>query len=379
MRIGLTCPYNIFSGGGVKEQVLALQKEYEKRGHYVKILTPLPREYEGEVPDEIITVGVSMNTTAFVGSSWQWSVSVDTDAIDKVFEEQKFDVLHFHEPWVPVWGRQLLMRSKSANVATLHARFLDTLTAKTLSNVFIPYTKPQIKHFDAFTAVSDQPTEYLLNLQKVPITIIPNGVDYKKYSHKPSRSLRHPGMKTILYVGRLEDRKGVKFLLKAFAELTRRQDYVQLLIAGTGPEGQRLRRYVATHEIPRVTFLGYVSEEEKIHHLHKSDLFCSPAYYGESFGIVLIEAMAAGCPIVAGDNPGYQSVMVERGALSLVNPQDTIDFARRLELMLFDEPLRKLWLKWSSKYVKQFDFSHIADQYFKVYEDAILHSKKRIS
>ncbi|MBA3757703.1 glycosyltransferase family 4 protein [Candidatus Saccharibacteria bacterium] len=377
MRIGLVCPYNIFSGGGVQEQVLTLQKTFEKRGHYVRILTPLPREYEGQVPKEIITLGVSMNTTAFAGTNWQWSVSVDTDAIDEVFEREKFDLLHFHEPWVPVWGRQLLMRSKSANVATMHARFLDTLTAKTVSNVFIPYTKPQIKYFDAFTAVSVPAMEYLLSLKKVPITVVPNGIDFKKYSRRPARAIRNPGMKTILYIGRLEERKGVKFLLKAFSEIAHRNEYIQLLIAGQGPDSQKLRRYVATNEIPRVTFLGFISEDEKIHHLHRADVFCSPAYFGESFGVVLLEAMAADLPVVAGDNPGYQSVMVDRGALSLVNPQDTIDFARRLELMTFDEGLRRLWSKWANKRVKEFDFPKVADQYMKVYEDAIKKSKQR--
>lgn len=377
MRIGLVCPYNIFNGGGVQEHVKALLSDYERRGNYVKILTPLPREYAGEVPPNIITIGVSMNTTAFAGTSWQWSVSVDTEAVDLVFKKEKFDILHFHEPWVPVWGRQLLMRSTSANVATMHARFLDTLTAKTLTTVFIPYTRPLIKYFDAFTAVSEPATEYLLSLKEVPISIVPNGIDYKKYSHKPARALRHPAMKTILYVGRLEDRKGLKFLLKAFAELASKHDFIQLLIAGQGPDSQKLRRYVATNEIPRVTFLGFISEEEKIHHLHRADVFCSPAYYGESFGIVLLEAMAANCPIVAGDNPGYQSVLVERGALSLVNPQDTIDFARRLELMCYDEGLRRLWNKWASKYVKQFDYHVVADQYLKIYEQALKnHAKK---
>lgn len=377
MRIGLTCPYDMFNGGGVQEVVRALSENYERRGHYAKILTPLPREYEGEVPKNIITLGVSMNTTAFAGTNWQLSVSVDTDAIDEVFEREKFDVLHFHEPWTPVWGRQLVMRSRSANVATMHARFLDTLTAKTLTTVFVPYTKPQIKYFDAYTAVSVPATEYLLSLKDVPITIIPNGIDYKKYSKKPNRALRHPAMKTILYIGRLEDRKGVKFLLKAFAELASKHDDIQLLLGGQGPDGDKLRRYVSTHNIPRVTFLGYVSDQEKIHHLHRADVFCSPAYYGESFGIVLLEAMAAGCPVVAGDNWGYQSVLVDRGALSLVNPQDTIDFARRLELMAYDDDLRKLWLKWAAKYVRQFDYPKIADQYLEVYEQAIKKRHKR--
>lgn len=379
MKIGLVCPYNMFNGGGVQEVVRALLENYEKRGYNAKIITPLPREYKKKIPSNVITLGASMNTTAFAGTAWQWSISVDTDAIDEVFEREKFDVLHFHEPWVPVWGRQLVMRSQSANVATLHGRFLDTMTAKTLTTAVIPYTRPTIKYFDAFTAVSEPATEYLLSLKQVPITIVPNGIDLKKYAQRPSKAVKHPEKQTILYIGRLEDRKGINYLIKAFSELSVEKKDVQLLIAGKGPDEQKLKKYVSTNRIENVTFLGYIEEKEKIHLLHRADIFCSPAYYGESFGIVLLEAMAIGCPVVAGDNPGYQSVMTGKGALSLVNPRDTIDFARRLELVLYDKDLRKLWKKWAKDYVKQFDYPKIADQYLKVYEHAIQNKKNRTS
>ena len=98
MRIGLVCPYHMFRGGGVQEIVLAMQKELVKRGHYVKIISPRPMDYDGEIPNSMITLGGSVNTTAFAGTSWQWSVSVDTDAIDAMFNHEKFDIVHFHEP-----------------------------------------------------------------------------------------------------------------------------------------------------------------------------------------------------------------------------------------------------------------------------------------
>jgi len=377
MRVGLVCPYHMFRGGGVQECVLALHKELKKRGHYVKILTPQPRDYSGDIPESIITIGGSVNTTAFAGTAWQWSVSVDTDAIDDVFNREKFDVLHFHEPWVPVWSRQLVLRSKSANVGTMHGRFMDTVTAKTMSTVVIPYTKPMIKYFDVFTAVSDAPTDYFKTLSHRPITLVPNGIDLKKFRAKPNGAVRHPKLKTIFYVGRLENRKGIKHLLDAFKELSSRQKNVQLAIAGTGPDEKKLSEYADYNDIPRVNFLGYISEEEKIRLFHRADLFCSAARYGESFGIVLLEAMAAGCPIVAGDNVGYQAVMQGTGAISLVNPQDTVDFARRLELMLLDEPLRALWLGWARPYVNKFDYPNIVDQYETVYRQAMRHHAKR--
>jgi phosphatidyl-myo-inositol alpha-mannosyltransferase len=378
MRIALICPYHMWRGGGVKEHVVALYDQYVKAGHYVRIITPLPSDYEGPVELPIITLGVSRTTTAFAGSAWQWSFSVDTEAIDEVFEREKFDILHFHEPWLPVWSRQLVARSKSANIATMHGRWMDTMTAKTMNTVVIPYTKPMIKHFDAFTAVSDAAAEYFKTLSTRPVTIVPNGINIERFAKAPASAVRNHKQKTILYVGRLENRKGVKYLLRAFHDLTDKHDDVQLLIAGTGVDDKKLREYVKENEVPRVTFLGYISDEDKLHYLHRADLFCSPAFYGESFGIVLLEAMAAGLPIVAGDNVGYQAVMTGRGALSLVNPQDTVDFTRRLEVMLYDEELRQLWCQWAKAHISQFEFPKIAQQYLGVYEKAMArHGKKR--
>lgn len=377
MRIGLICPYHIFRGGGVQECVIALQSELTKRGHYARIITPLPRDYSGDIPESIITLGASRNTKAFVGTAWQWSVAVDTDAIDEVLQRENFDVLHFHEPWVPVWGRQILMRSSSANIATMHGKLPDTVTARTLTNIFVPYTKPMIKYFDSFTAVSDAATEFLLSLQKVPIAIVPNGIDLKKYQQKSDQMADVTKQKTIFYIGRLEKRKGVKYLLQAFAELAAQRSDIRLHIAGTGPDEKMLHDYVTENKIPRVKFLGFVAEDQKIAELHKAHIFCAPSPYGESFGIVLLEAMAAGIPVVAGDNPGYSGVMQERGRLSLVNPRDVQDFSRRLALMVDDEPLRQLWLDWATNHVSKYDYSAVVNLYEQVYQKAITSHAKR--
>jgi phosphatidylinositol alpha-mannosyltransferase len=377
MRIGITCPYHIFRGGGVQEVVFALHEELTRRGHYVKILTPRPRDYEGESPESMIFLGTSRDTTAFSGTNWQWSVTVDTSAIDEVFERERFDVIHFHEPWLPVWGQQLVQRSLCANVATLHSYFFDTMTAKTITTMVTPYTKPMIKYFDVITAVSEPATSYFRTLSERPITIVPNGINLAKYQEKPSTAIRHPSRKTIFYVGRLEERKGLKYLLRAFNEICGRRDDVQLLIAGSGPDEKKLRDYVKELSIPHVTFLGYISDEEKIHQLHKADLFCSPPTTDESFGIVLLEAMAAECPIVCGDNAGYAGLMRDTGAISLVNPRDTIDFARRLELLLFNEDLKKAWIKWAKTYVKQYDYPHVVSLYEKAYKEATKNYNER--
>lgn len=369
MRIGLVCPYHMFKGGGVQEGVIALHKELTKRGHVVKIITPLPRDYDGAVPPHVLTIGVSATVTSFFNTQTQVAATVDTEAIDMLFAQESFDVLHFHEPWVPVFSRQLLTRSRSANVATSHAKLPDRLTSKTIANVFIPYTRGLLKYIHAYSAVSEPATEYIRNFIDEPITIIPNGIDTAKY--RPPLRQRDLANPNILYIGRLEKRKGVRYLLQAYSLLANQHPTATLTLAGSGPEEQRLKDLVKQYKIPRVTFAGFVDEAEKVRLLHQAALFSSPAHYGESFGIVLLEAMAAGVPVVAGDNPGYETVMKERGLISLVNVQDAIDYARRMELLLTDQDIRKLWLKWAGRYVKQFDYTLVVDQYERLYKTAL--------
>jgi phosphatidyl-myo-inositol alpha-mannosyltransferase len=146
-------------------------------------------------------------------------------------------------------------------------------------------------------------------------------------------------------------------------------DSVELHIAGTGPDAKRLKQFVEDEAIPRVTFHGYITEDEKLALLRGAQLFCSAAPYGESFGIVLLEAMAIGIPIVAGDNPGYRSVMEGRGNISIVNPRDIEALRDRLHLLIHDEQLRQLWRRWAREYVKQFSYERVVDQYEQLYKE----------
>lgn len=356
----------MFRGGGVQECVLAMQEELSRRGHEVKIITPKPRDYSGVIPDFMITVGASANVKAMSTSS-QVSTTVDSELVDEILEREQFDILHFHEPWAPMLSRQLLSRSQSVNVATFHAKLPDNFTSKTIMNVATPYTRSVLKYIHAFTAVSDAAAEHVLSLANVPINIIPNGINLKKYQHKRHEN-QDNSKKTILYIGRLEKRKGINYLLKAFEQLQQHHPDVQLDIVGTGPDEQKLRDEVEELELKHVRFLGYLDDSDKIRCLQQADLFCSPARYGESFGIVLLEAMAAGVPLVAGDNPGYVSVMKGRGTLSIVDPKNTNEFARKLELFLTDEELRKIWRKWAKEYVQAFDYKRVIDTYEVLYE-----------
>ncbi len=362
MKIGLICPYNIYKGGGVQEVVFALQAELSRRGHDALIVTPQPREVPEHVEPYVRLLGRARDIKSpFQNTTAQISVSVDTKQLVQLLDTEQFDVLHFHEPWVPFLSWQMLQRSQTKNVATFHAKLPDTVMSRTIERVITPYTKAVLKYPNLLTAVSEAGAEYARSLTNQEITIIPNGIDLTKYKvGKPAAE------KYVLYIGRLEGRKGLKYLIKAMALQQRGSQPLKLIIAGDGPDRQRLTNYAKDQGV-NVEFRGRVSDAEKLQLLRSATVFCSPAIYGESFGIVLLEAMACGVPVVAGDNPGYSAVLDGTGQLSLVNPKETADFVRTLELMAYNEQLRDVWRKWALETVKQYNYPNVVDAYERLY------------
>lgn len=364
----------MFRGGGVQECVLALRDGIIARGHEAYIITPQPNDYNGQSTEGMILIGSARPFRA-ARTTAQISASVDLDKLNTMLMEEDFDVLHFHEPWVPMLSMQLLQRSDAIHVATFHAAMSERRTSRTVERVITPYTKSILKYLDVMTAVSPTATNYVQTLTDRSLAIVPNGIDLKKY-HNGNHD-NGSERKTVLYIGRLEKRKGVKYLLNAFAILKHAHPEYELIIAGDGPDREKLEDQIREFGIRGVTFLGYIEESKKLQLLQEATIFCSPALYGESFGIVLLEAMASGCVTVAGNNSGYESVMKGRGQLSLVNPKDSVEFARRLALLGNDLVLRAAWREWAREHVLQYDYDKVIDQYVKIYEVAC--AKKQAS
>lgn len=375
MKIGLVCPYDMSKGGGVREVVQALYEGLKDLGHEVRIVTPRPRGTKKSFKDTIY-VGTSTDFRSPTHTTSQIGASGDGSEIDAMLAREKFDVLHFHEPWIPLLSRQILSRSQCPNVATFHAKLPETMMSRTFAKVVTPYTKSVLKYIDSFTAVSDAATEYLRTMTEESISIIPNGIDLKNF-HAPRRRPERKN-KTILYIGRLEKRKGVMYLLKSFAVLSQKNPDVKLIIAGDGVDREKLEDLHDELGLgDKVTFLGFISETKKKQLLREADLFCSPALYGESFGIVLLEAMATGLVTVAGNNPGYASVLQGLGSISLVNTRQVDEFAHRLGLLLEERDLRKLWQGWAHTNVLQYDYPNVVKQYEAVYQAAIESHEQR--
>ena len=363
MKIAIFTPYNIFIHGGVNDHVKYQAKLLRERGHDVTIITPRPRKKEDDPPEGVVYLGGSARVKAPHATSADISVSIANEDIDAELAKG-YDILHVHEPLVPIAARQLLSRAKGGvvRVGTFHAALPGNALGKSLVSTYRSYAKRVLPHIDVVTAVTPAATGFIEGYD-IPITYIPNGIDLTVYTSQPIK--RDQNM--ILFIGRLEKRKGAKEAIKAFGLLKERKPDVQLVIASDGPLRDSLEEYVLENDLADISFLGFISEEEKLDLLSRCGIFTSPALYGESFGIVLAEAMAMRAPIVAHPNDGYKWVLKETGRLSLVNCDDPEAYADRMELMLEDNTLRTVWQDWASEYVKQFDYEKIVDQYEALY------------
>ncbi len=371
MKIGLVCPYSVNKQGGVLEVVLALKDGLQASGHTAKIITPMPRGNEVDHPDDFIFFGTSTDFRSVSRTTAQISSTADNEHLDAILAKEDFDILHFHEPWIPFLSRQLLQRSNSVNIATFHSKVPESLVSRSVLKVVTPYLRSVMKYLHVYTAVSESGAEYVAGMTDDHIEIIPNGIDLNKYSRIAPGKRFKEDRPTILFIGRLEGRKGVKYLLSAYQRFAQENQHARLVIVGDGPEREKLELLADDLGIGDISFLGHVSDQRKLELLKEADLLCSPALFGESFGIVLLEAMASGTLCIAGNNSGYSGVMQGLGALSIVNPEDTDEFARRMNAFIHEKELRDIWLKWAKKYVRQFDYPLVVGQYEKLYREAL--------
>jgi phosphatidylinositol alpha-mannosyltransferase len=334
VKIGLVSPYVYPLPGGVTQHVRYLYENLRLRGHDVRILTSshgLQRSSEGDVIR--LGKGFSMPANGSVGT-----ITLSPRYISQVravLERERFDVLHFHEPFVPFLSLVILRESQSVNVATFHAFGGWSPAYEFGSRALQGYAD----RLHGRIAVSAAARHFIDRYFPGHYKVIPNGVDAERFRRSVPLARWQDGQRNILFVGRFEPRKGLLDLLKAYRVLRRAGSQCRLLIVGGGPQEREARRYVATRRLVGVEFLGRVSDDEKTQLFRTADVFVSPATGGESFGIVLLEAMAAGAPIVASDIHGYKGV-VRRGREGLlVPPHQPKDLAAAIARVLADREL----------------------------------------
>ncbi|MGA3057181.1 MAG: glycosyltransferase family 4 protein [Candidatus Limnocylindrales bacterium] len=314
MKIGLVTPYVYPIPGGVNEHVRFLYENLRLRGHDVRILTSshgLQRSSEGDIIR--IGKGFSVPSNGSVGTITLSPRYVSQ--VNAVLAREQFDLLHFHEPFVPFLSLVVLRQSTSVNVATFHA-YAGFSPAMELGKRML---QGYAGRLHGRIAVSAAARHFVDRFFPGDYKVIPNGVDLGRFQRAVPVARWQDGTPNLLFVGRLEDRKGLPHLLKAFRLVRKSGIECRLLVVGSGPQEREARRYVMTRGLQNVEFLGRVTDDEKAQLFRTADVFVSPATGRESFGIVLLEAMAAGAPIVCSDIHGYKGV-VQRGRQGILTP-----------------------------------------------------------
>ena len=315
MKIGLVTPYIYPLPGGVNQHVRYLYENLRLRGHDVRILTQQPRPAARlggrRHPDRAGLLDARQRLGRDDHASRRASCPRSaTSSID-----EQFDLLHFHEPFVPFLSLVVLGLSNSVNVATFHA-FGGFSPAYQIGSRLM---RPSIGRIHGRIAVSAVARHFIERFFPGDYKVIPNGVDVGRFERAVPIARWQDGTKNILFVGRFESRKGLLHLLKAYRILRKTGCECRLLVVGGGPQEKEMRRYLVTRKLGGVEFLGRVSDDERDALFKTADIYCSPATGRESFGIVLLEAMAAGTAIVASDIHGYKGV-VRRGREGLLVP-----------------------------------------------------------
>ena len=335
MKIGIVTPYAYPMPGGVNDHVGSLYRVLRARGHDVRIITSshgLQKASEGD----IIRVGKGFSVP-FNGSMGTITLSPTYLAqMRAILERERFDVLHYHEPFVPFLSLVTLTLSTSVNIGTFHA----------FGGLSISYEfgKRMLGHYagklHGRIAVSPAARHFISRYFPGEYKIVPNGVEPGRYQRAVPIARYRDGVPNILFVGRMEPRKGLIHLLRAFRKLQRDGVRARLLLVGTGPGEREARRYVLTRQLENVEFLGRVPEGQKAQLFKTADIYVSPATGRESFGIVLLEAMSAGAPIICSDIHGYRGVVRRDRDGLLVEPGNADALAASMRRLIDDPQLR---------------------------------------
>ena len=339
MKIGLVSPYDYAYPGGVMAHIYHLKHGLEKYGHQVRIIAPLsgpPPNFSSNAG--LIPLGRSVPVPTG-GSTARISLSVWLrPRIKELLKQEGFDVIHLHEPLAPIIPLFILQLSQSVNVGTFHAFHGSSKTY-----FFTKYLlRKWYNKLDGRIAVSQPALDFVNKHFPGTYEVIPNGIDFNRFAN-PKRKIEdyQDGKINILFVGRMEKRKGLKYLLGAYSKLKWQYPNSRLIVVGPGNPEPDCYRLIAERNIEDVVFVGGVSSEDLPRYYQAADIFCSPATSGESFGIVLLEAMASGKPIIASNIEGYSSVMSNGDEGLLVPPKDEEALTEALSNLIKDPSLRE--------------------------------------
>jgi len=365
MKVALITFHSFSEEGGVKRHILALKEEFEKRKVETKVIAPR-RSKKEDYGKDVILLGTSFKLNLGGGIS-DLVFNFDHFAIERVLKKENFDVLHFHNASFPSFFQILLspFSFKTLNILTFHSDISRSNFLKTFFPLFLNFCNLRL---NGLIAVSEVALSFFKDFKK-PKVLIPNGVNLKEFSPKGKKFNEFlDGKINLLFVGRIEERKGLIFLLKAFEILKRKYQNLRLVVVGEGLERKNCEDFVKEKDLKDVVFLGELKGNDLFKIYRTADIFCAPSIFGESFGLVILEAMASGLPFVAFANEGYKSWLKgKKGEEFLVPPKNYLLLAKKIEILIKNPQKRKELSLWGQKEAKRYSWSNIAKKILNFY------------
>ena len=368
MKIALVSPYDFTWPGGVTAHISQLSHQLITMGHQVKILAPFSPARADGLDQNFVPLGRTVPIPSG-GSIARISLSAWLyRRVRNLLRRENFDVIHLHEPLAPYLPLAVLQCSKSVNIGTFHAFHGSTRWYRLSS----PVLNHWFKRLDGHIAVSPAAQSHVGRFFPADYSLIPNGIDLSVFGAEvPPLPEFLDGKVNILFVGRLEKRKGLRYLLEAYSRLKWDFPDTRLIVVGPGNPDKYCYRILAERNLQDVVFAGVVPHQLLPRYYRTADIFCSPATGKESFGIVLLEAMAAAKPIVASRIEGY-SYIVNHGQQGLLSPPKDADaLADALALLIQNPDLRREMGARGRTAVNDYSWSIVAQQVMDFYQSTL--------
>ncbi|MFA5432539.1 MAG: glycosyltransferase family 4 protein [Candidatus Paceibacterota bacterium] len=366
MKIGFVSFHSFNNPGGVKNHILGLSKEFEKRGIETKIIVPR-RKIREKYGDNVILLGTSIPLN-IGGTQGDLVFNFNPLAIKRMLNREKFDILHFHNFIIPS-ASQILERSNCTNIITFHANTESMPLLDVMINNLSGLINHKVKGVIGVASFNLEPFKKFNGLKRV----IPNGIDLQEFNPTIKRLDKFDNEKiNILFLGRIEERKGLIYLLMAYKILQEKHDNLRLIIVGDGPCKEECEDYAKANNLREIYWEGTQKGDIIPQYFSTCDIYCSPATFGESFGIVLLEAMALGKPICGFNNIGYKELLQNTKSKEfLVEPKNEIELAKKLDILICNEKLREEIGKWGLEEVKKYSWKKVADKILEFYKECI--------
>lgn len=367
MKIALVSPYDWAVPGGVNRHITQLAEQFVRSGQEVRIVAPCSKR-RAEVPPYLTVIGEHVIGLPASGSVANVCLSFNLGPrVKALLARERFDVVHVHEPFMPLLPFQFLRYTDGNLIATFHATRDGGSRLYAYARFII---NPWWSAIRGRIAVSRAALKMIGRYFADRYRIIPNGIDYAHFaSEAPPIPMFIDGKRNILFVGRQEQRKGLPYLLEAYGRLKAERPDLRLIVVG--PDGgmrPACERYVRQNNIEDVVFAGEVQYAELPRYYRTADVFCAPNTGHESFGIVLLEAMAAGTPIVASNISGFSEVLQDGVQGTLVPPRDSAAIAKAIGHLLDEPALREEMGKAGAEQARPYAWEHVGRRVLEYYE-----------